>query len=104
MWANRQSDVGQPDQAARTYRRALAYLQGQPVTEWTRGSIAVMYHQLGIAAQIGGRLDGADDWHRQAIQIREEIRSPARLATDYQGHGKGAQARGRLGAGGDWDR
>jgi tetratricopeptide (TPR) repeat protein len=104
MWANRQSDAGQPDQAAQTYRRALAYLQGQPVTEWTRGSIAVMYHQLGIAAQIGGRLDEADDWYRQAIQIREELGSRALLATDYHELGMVAQARGRLSEADNWYR
>jgi hypothetical protein len=39
--ANRQKDVGQPnqagqtDQAGQTYRRALAYLHDQPAAEWT---------------------------------------------------------------------
>ncbi len=104
MRANRQTDVGQPDQAARTYRRALSYLQGQPVTEWTRGSIAVMYHQLGITAQARGRLDEAEDWYRQAIKIREELGSRALLATDYHELGMTAGGRGRLDEADDWYR
>ena len=34
--ATRQKDAGKPDQAGQTYRHALAYLQEQPETEWTR--------------------------------------------------------------------
>ena len=52
--ANRQTDAGQPDQAAQAYRRALAYLQDQPATDWTRGNIAVLYHQLGMTAERPG--------------------------------------------------
>ena len=71
--ATRQKDAGQPDQAGQTYRKALAYLQDQPETDWTRTNISVIYHQLGMTAQDRGRLDEADDWYRNAIQIREEL-------------------------------
>ena len=71
--ANRQNKAGQPDQAGQTYRRALAYLQDQPETDWTRGSIAVIYHQLGMTAQGRGRLDEAEDWYRKALTIEEEL-------------------------------
>ena len=57
----------------RAYRRALAYLQDQPATEWTRGNIAVIYHQLGMTAQVRGRLDEAEDWYRQSLAIKEEL-------------------------------
>ena len=102
--ATRQKDAGQPDQAAHTYRRALAYLQDQPETDWTRGNIAVIYHQLGMTAQARGRLDEADDWYRQAIQIREQLGLRARLAIDYHQLGMTAQARGRLDEAEDWYR
>ncbi len=46
--ASRQQAAGQPDQAAQAYRQALAWLQDQPETEWTRGNIAVTCHQLGM--------------------------------------------------------
>jgi tetratricopeptide (TPR) repeat protein len=102
--ANRQKDVGQPDQAARTYQQALTYLQAQPETEWTRGNIAVICHQLGMTAQNRGRLEEADDWYRRAIKIREKLGSRALLATDYHHLGMTAQARRRLEEADDWYR
>lgn len=78
--ATRQTDAGQPDEAAQTYRGALAYLQEQPATEWTRGSIAVIYHQFGMTAQARGRLDEADDWYCNALAIEEDGPGPSRLA------------------------
>ena len=79
--ANRQMDAGQPDQAGQTYRQALAYLQDQPETEWTRGNISVLYHQLGMTAQDRGRLDEASDWYRKALTIAEELGDRPRMAT-----------------------
>ena len=96
--------AGQPDQAGQTYRRMLAYLQDLPETEWTRTSIAVIYHQLGMTAQDRGRLDEAEDWYRRAIQIREELGLRALLASDYHQLGITAQARGRLDEAEDWYR
>ena len=81
--ANRQKDAGQPDQAGQTYRRALAYLQDQPETEWTRGSISVIYHQLGMTAQDRGRLDEAEDWYRKSLTIKEELGDRPGMAITY---------------------
>ena len=81
--ATRQKDAGQPDQAAQTYRQALAYLQDQPETEWTRTNIAVTYHQLGMTAQARGRLDEADDWYRQSLAIEEELGDRPGMAVTY---------------------
>ena len=53
--ATTQYSAGQLDQAAHTCRQALAYLQDQPETDWTRGNISVLYHQLGMTAQDRGR-------------------------------------------------
>ena len=102
--ASRQMRAGQLDQAGQTYRRALAYLQDQPETEWTRTNISVAYHQLGITAQDRGRLDEAEDWYRRAIHIREELGLRALLASDYHQLGTTAQARGRLDEAEDWYR
>ena len=102
--ADRQKDAGQPDQAAQTYRSALAYLQGQPGTEWTRRNIAVLYHQLGMTARDRGRLDEADDWYRKALTINEELSNRPGLAITYHQLGMTAQDRGRLDEADDWYR
>ncbi|MCW2890547.1 MAG: hypothetical protein JWO75_36 [Actinomycetia bacterium] len=102
--AARQTDAGQPDDAAQTYRGALAYLQEQPATEWTRGSIAVIYHQLGMTAQARGRLDEADDWYCNALAIEEQLGNRPHTASTYHQLGRTAQARGRLDEADDWYR
>jgi tetratricopeptide (TPR) repeat protein len=102
--AERQRAAGQPDQAAQSYQRLLAWLQEQPATEPIRGNISVAYHQLGMTAQDRGRLDEADDWYQRAIQIREELGLRALLATDYHQLGITAQDRGRLDEAEDWYR
>ena len=102
--ASRQQDAGQPDQAAQTYRQALAYLQDQPETEWTRTSIAVIYHQLGMTAQDRGRLDEADDWYRQSLTIKEELGDRPSMAVTYHQLGNTAQDRGRRDEADDWYR
>ncbi len=102
--AARQMNAGQLDQAELSYRRALAWLQDLPESEWTRASIAVAYHQLGIIAQDRARLGEAEDWYRRAIQIREELGLRALLATDYHGLGNIAYLRGRLDEADGWYR
>jgi tetratricopeptide (TPR) repeat protein len=102
--ANRQYVDGQPDQARRTYRRALAYLQGQPETDWARGSIAVLYHQLGLTAQVRGRLEEAEDWYRQSLTIKDELGNRPGMANSYGQLGNVARDRGRLEEAEDWYR
>ena len=102
--ATRQKDAGQPDQAGQTYRQALAYLQDQPETEWTRGNISVIYHQLGMTAQDRGRLDEAEDWYRKALTINEELGDRPGMAGTYHQLGITAQRRGRLDEADDWYR
>ena len=102
--AGRQRDAGQPDQAGQTYRHALAYLQDQPETEWTRSSLSVIYHQLGSTAQDRGRLDEADDWYRKALTIFEELGNRPYMASTYHQLGMTAQHRGRLDEADDWYR
>jgi tetratricopeptide (TPR) repeat protein len=102
--ANRQQTAGQLDQAGRTYRQALAYLQDQPETEWTRTNISVLYHQLGMTAQDRGRLDEADDWYRKSLTINEELGNRPGMATTYHQLGTTAQHRGQLDEADDWYR
>ena len=102
--ANRQRGAGRPDQAGRTYRRALAYLQDQPETGWTRGNISVIYHQLGMAAQARGRLEEAEDWYRKALAIKEELGDRPGMSITYHQLGNAAYLRGRLEEAEDWYR
>jgi tetratricopeptide (TPR) repeat protein len=102
--AYRQHNAGQPDQAAETYRLALAYLQDQPETEWTRRNISVNFHQLGRTAQDRGRLDEAEDWYRKSLAIKEELGDRPGMATTYGQLGITAQDRGRLDEAEDWYR
>ncbi len=104
MQASRQQGAGQPDQAAQVYRRALAYLQDQPATDWTRESIAVIYHQLGMTAQARGRLDEAEDWYRKSLAIDEELGNRPGMAIGYHQLGMIALDRGRLDEAEDWYR
>jgi tetratricopeptide (TPR) repeat protein len=102
--ASRQKDAGQPDQAARTYRLALAYLQNEPETEWTRESSSFIYHRLGITAQVRGRLDEADDWYRKSLAIKESLPHRPDVASTYHQLGNTAQGRGQLDEADDWYR
>jgi tetratricopeptide (TPR) repeat protein len=102
--ANRQRDAGQLNQAGQTYRKALAYLQDQPASDWTRTNIAVLYHQLGRTAQDRGRLDEADDWYRKSLTIKEERGDRPGMANTYHQLGMTAEARGRLDEADDWYR
>jgi tetratricopeptide (TPR) repeat protein len=102
--ATRQKDAGRLDQAAQTYRHALAYLQDQAQTKWTRGNISALYHQLGMAAQDRGRLDEAEDWYRQSLAIKEELGDRPGMAISYHQLGNTAWLRGRLDEAEDWYR
>jgi tetratricopeptide (TPR) repeat protein len=102
--ANRQLAAGRSAQAAQTYRQALAWLQDQPKTEWTRGTIAVTYHQLGNTAYLRGRLDEADDWYRQSLAVEEELGDRPGMVSTYHQLGMTAQDRRLLDEADDWYR
>jgi tetratricopeptide (TPR) repeat protein len=102
--AIRHREAGQPDKARHTYWTALTYLQDQPETEWTRSSIAVIYHELGWTAQDRGRLDEAEDWYRKSLTIDEELGNRPGMAGGYHHLGWTAQDRGRLDEAEDWYR
>jgi tetratricopeptide (TPR) repeat protein len=98
------TDAGQPDQAAHAYRRALAYLHDQPATDWTRASISVLYHQLGMTDQERGRLDEAEEWYRKSLAINEEFGSRTGMVLSYGQLGTLARDRGRLDEAEEWYR
>ena len=100
--AGRQMDAGRPDEAEETYRRALAYLKDQPAPEWAPDRIAVIYHQLGMTAQVRLHLDEAEDWYGKALAISEELGNRPSMASSYHQLGRAAQLRGRLGEAEDW--
>jgi tetratricopeptide (TPR) repeat protein len=102
--ANRQLDAGKSHEARQTYLRALTYLQNQPETDSTRGAIPVIYHQLGNTANLGGRLDEADDWYHKALATFEELGERPSLARTYLQLGNSAYLRGRLDEADDWYR
>ena len=102
--ADRQRAAGQLDQAARVYRRALAYLQDQPATEWTRGSSATLYHQLGWTAQDRGRLDEAEGWYRPSLGTFEELGNRRSMAITYHHLGSTALLRGQMNEAEGWYR
>jgi tetratricopeptide (TPR) repeat protein len=102
--ATRQKDAGQPDQARQTYQRALAYLQDQSETEWTRTNIAGIYRLLGMTAHDRGRLDEAEDWYRKALTIKEDLGNRPGMASSYHELGTTAYLRGRLDEAEDWYR
>jgi tetratricopeptide (TPR) repeat protein len=102
--ATRQQVSGKPDQAGQSYHQALAYLQSQPETEWTRANIAVIYHQLGIASYLLGRLGEAEDWCRKSLAIKEELGNRPGMASSYHQLGVIAQVRGQLKDADDWYR
>ena len=102
--ATRQNEAGHPGLAAQGYRQALARLQDQPSTEWTRGTIAVLYHHLGTTARDRGQLDEADDWYRRSLAIDKELGNRRSMAETYSRMGVTAQDRGRLDEADDWCR
>jgi tetratricopeptide (TPR) repeat protein len=102
--AERQRRAGQPDQAGQTYQRALAYLQDQPETEWTRSGVSVLYHQLGMTAEDRRRLEEAEDWYRRSLAIKEELGNRRGMALTYGQLGIIAQTRGQPEKAEDWYR
>jgi tetratricopeptide (TPR) repeat protein len=102
--ASRQGHTGQPDQAERTYRQVLAYLQDQPQSEKVRRDTATTCHQLGMTVQDRGRLNEADDWYRKALAIFAELGDRRGMADTYHQLGITAQDRGELDEADDWYR
>jgi tetratricopeptide (TPR) repeat protein len=102
--ANRQMATGRLDQAHAIYNRVLAYLCDLPETEWTRSHISATYHQLGMVAQMRGRLEEAETLYRKALAIEEELDDRSGMASNYQQLGANARDHGRPDEADDWFR
>ena len=102
--ATRQTVAGRPDLAAQTYQQILSYLQDQPPNDWTRKSISVIYHQLGMTAQARGQLDEAENWYRESLAIKEELGDRPGTAITYHQLGNTAFFRGQLDEAENWYR
>ena len=102
--ASRRQQAGQPEQAVRIYLHALGLLPGEPVTGWARKSVAVIYHQLGVAVQACGRLDEAEEWYRKSLAICEELGDRLYMAGGYHELGRISHDRGQLDAAVEWYR
>ncbi|WP_344244472.1 CHAT domain-containing protein, partial [Actinocorallia libanotica] len=71
--ANRHQSAGQLDRAEEIYRALLHALQQLPDSDHQRANTAVIYHQLGVTAQLRDDLDQAEDWYRQSLAIEEDL-------------------------------
>ena len=100
--AERQTISHRLDLAERTYRTILAMLQAQAPTPTRQIRLAVFYHQLGMVAQLRGRLDEAADWYARSLAINEELGDRPGTAVSYRQLGMVAQGRGRLNEAADW--
>lgn len=111
VWVNvmgqqavRQEKAGHRDQAARTYRLILAWLERQPETEWIRGKISVVHQRLGTTAEGRGRPEEAEDQYRESLTIKEELGDRAGTASTYHQFGIAAERRGQLDEAEHWYR
>jgi tetratricopeptide (TPR) repeat protein len=94
--ANRRVNSGQLSTAEETYTEILAVLQAQPMSTAAQPILAVTNHQLGLIAQLRGRLDEAADRYTQALAIERELGDRPFMANTYHQLGRVAQDRGRL--------
>ncbi|MET7604933.1 tetratricopeptide repeat protein, partial [Streptomyces avermitilis] len=102
--ANRQLVAGQLDHAENAYHSALHALGNQVTSPHRRPDAAVLYHQLGMVAQLRGRLEDAEDWYRKSLTIEEDLDNRPGMAITYHQLGVVAQDRGRLEDAEDWYR
>jgi len=67
-----------------------------------RPKMADGYHQLGMVAQLRGRLDEAADWYTRSLAIKEELGDQPAMALSYGQLGLLAEARGSPGQTLEW--
>ena len=102
--AERQLERHHLDDSERTYQQILIMLQAQPASRHWRLLSAECFQYLGRVAQLRGRLDEAEDWHRKALVIKEELGDKPGTASTYYQLGVVAQNRGLLAEAEDWYR
>ena len=102
--ANREGRRGRLASSERTHQEIVEALEHQPPSPRRQIFLSTSYHQLGIVAQLRGRLDDAEDWYRQSLTINEKLGNRPRIASGYHQLGMVAQERGRLDDAEDWYR
>jgi tetratricopeptide (TPR) repeat protein len=94
--ANRQQRAKRLEDAERSYRQILDMLHAQPAATQQQSHIATASHQLGIVAQVRGRLEDAQDWYRKSLAIREALGDRPGMASSYHQLGNLAQLAGGM--------
>jgi tetratricopeptide (TPR) repeat protein len=87
---------GQHDAAAEIYTKINEMVAAQPDWPGQQTTLAIGYHQLGVAALKKGDLDAAESWHHKSLQIWEHIGDQGRIAGGYHQLGRIEQERGRF--------
>ncbi len=93
--ATRQLTAHHLDAAERTYLDIHEMLQRQAESAQQLGRLAVTYHQLGVVAQAGGRLDEAQQWYLKSLTLSEKLGNRPNMAMSFGQLGLLAEARGR---------
>ena len=65
--------------------------------------MASTYHQLGMLARDRGYLDGAENWYRQSLQIKEALGDRPGTAATYAVLGMLSESRGDRETALDWN-
>ncbi len=92
------------DDSERTYQQILFMLQAQPASRHQQLLCAECFQYLGRVAQLRGRLDEAEDWHRKSLAIKEVLGDEPGSADTYWQLGLVAQYRGLMNEAEDWYR
>jgi tetratricopeptide (TPR) repeat protein len=102
--ASRLNLVGQHNAADAIYAQINDIVRAQRYSPGQRGTLAIGYHQRGIAALKRGDLDEAERWHRQSLTVWEENGDRYMMAGDYHQLGRVEQERGNLDEAEQWHR
>jgi tetratricopeptide (TPR) repeat protein len=98
-WAIGSGDLAR---AERAYEDICRTLEAAPPADSRDHQLAVVYHQLGMVAQLRGDLAAAEDWYKKALTIFEALGDHPGMARSYHQLGMVAQYRGDLAAAEDW--
>jgi tetratricopeptide (TPR) repeat protein len=96
--------AGHLDAAESACTQALDVLLTQPDVAQQRKHIAAVYRRLGDIVKNRERLDDAEQWHRKALTIAEDLADRDGMAWTFRDLGRMAQRRRRWGEAEQWYR
>lgn len=102
--ANRLNLTGQHDAAAAIYARINDMVAAQPGSPGQQETLAIGYHQQGVAALKRGDLDAAEGWHRKSLEVWERDGDRIRVAGNYHQLARIEQERGHLEKAEEWHK